>query len=333
MASTRDFAGCSHAARALASALASGAPGVIVVGGPGCGKSSFARALLAERGFVVADASELADRAAVARCALSLRPAGGLLSLFAAPHGSAARRAVWLDDNLAAGAWALEAAAAWPADAGPGPVVVATATSRALARYAAFRRACRMVRMNFPPRRQCEALLRAEFPDAAPEAVARAAADTRCSVPRARHALANGTRLVHVEDLRRSDMSPAAAAESAARSRGAYDDVRALCWADPVLAALTMREMGGPGPPRADAARATSLALLAAGDRTLAEAAAFAACAAARAWSARARRVPRASFPACYTSASSRAGAQRRAAARAVAALGLAGWSAAALYG
>lgn len=50
----------------------------MIVGGPGCGKSSFTRSLLSERGFTVADVSDIYEKEAVSKRVKSFCGKGGL---------------------------------------------------------------------------------------------------------------------------------------------------------------------------------------------------------------------------------------------------------------
>jgi hypothetical protein len=75
---TSDYISCTGIYKKICAAIYSSEPCVMIVGGPGCGKSSFTRSLLSERGFKVADVSDIYEKEAVSKFVKSFCGKGGL---------------------------------------------------------------------------------------------------------------------------------------------------------------------------------------------------------------------------------------------------------------
>lgn len=290
---TSEYVSCTGVYKSLAAALNSDAPCILVVGGPGCGKSTFSRQFLAERGYTVADASEICEREAMTRRVKTFCDTGGVDSIV---QSLSAKKVVWIDDNLQMGPLAISCASAF------GVPVVATASARAISKFPTLRRRCKIVKMNYPNKQKCTEFLKKRFPDEDAARLERISAGVNGSIPRAVSAVDQIGVSDYIEDRRKMDMSVYEIAESTVRIARDYSEVKAMTSSEPVMFSLILQEMSAKDK---DAALRACVDVLALGNQEIAEISCFSGF-------LYAGRRSKAKFPRCYSLASSKASAHRK---------------------
>ena len=288
---TSDYVSCTGVYKSLAAALNASAECVLVVGGPGCGKSTFSRQFLAERGFAVADVGDICERDAMVKRVKGFCETGGVDAMLGP---LAARRAIWLDDNLQMGTVALACAAPF------GAPVVATSSAKALSKFPTFRKRCTIVKMNYPSKQKCAQFLRGKYPDCEIEEIERIAEGVNGSIPRAVNAIEQIGVSDYIEDRRKMDMSVYEIAESVVKIARGYEEVKAMTSSEPVMLSIILQEMS-----TREAALRACIDVLAVGDHDVAEVSCFSGV-------LYANRKSKAKFPRCYSLASSKAAVQRK---------------------
>lgn len=288
---TSEYVSCTGVYKALAAALNSSAECVLVVGGPGCGKSTFARQFLVERGFALADVGDICEREAMTKRVRGFCETGGVDAMVAP---LAARRAIWLDDNLQMGTVALACAAPL------GVPVVATSSAKALSKFPTFRKRCTIVKMNYPSKTKCLQFLRGKYPETDSLELERIAEGVNGSIPRAVNAVEQVGVSDYIEDRRKMDMSVYEIAESVVKIARGFEEVKAMTSSEPVMLSIILQEMSA-----REAALKACTDILALGDHDVAEVSCFSGF-------LYANRKSKAKFPRCYSLASSKAAVHRK---------------------
>lgn len=289
---TSEYVSCTGIYKKICAAIYGSAPCVLVVGGPGCGKSSFTRSLLLERGFNLADVSDIYDKEAVSKRVKSFCGTGGLETILSTFTSS--KKAVWLDDNLVMGPVALAAALPF------GVPVFATSSAKQLAKHPGFRKKSQILKMNFPSKAKCVEFMRKRFPSTDTSLVSSVVEGVSSSIPRALMAIEQTGISDHIEDRRKMDMGVYEIAESVIKIAKTYDDVRTMTSCEPVMLSIILQEMS----PRAIALK-TCNDFLGFGVHDMAEISCFSGY-------LYARRKAKAVFPRCYSIASSKACINRK---------------------
>lgn len=297
---TRDFVACTGIHKKLVHELNNGTPVILVVGGPGCGKTSFITQVFQERCYVVLDISEIQDVETLCITIKAFNSKGKIEELIVQDTQrttrtkSKTKRAVWLDDNIAMGAVAAECCLA------AGIQMLATSTSRQLSRYAQFRRRCTILKMNYPTKQKCLKHLCESYPNIGQEHIKNVVAAVNCSIPRARLAIEYFGFSDYIGDLRKMDMTIYDTASSVLRLAKTYEDVREMTLCEPVMLSIIMQETT-----RSSQALQNLHMILGVGRTNLPEIACYSGF-----LYGNKRRKP--VFPRCYTMASARQAALKR---------------------
>ena len=294
---TSDFVACSGIYKSLAGALHNGSRVILIVGAPGCGKSSFCRAFLKERGYCVADIVDILEKESVTRFVRSFCDTGGVFAMMNSIKKQE-KKVVFLDDNLAMGMAAYEALDKSSA------VLIATTTAKMLSKYPMFRKRCTMLKMNNPPKKQCLAYLSGVYPDHSSEDLSKVIDNVSGSILRARMAIDQGRVSDYIEDMRKMDMSVYDIVASTLKMSTSYEDVAFLTSSEPVMMSIMMQEMNTN--PRC---LKSCNDVLATGNHDLAEIA----CYAGYLYSRNLRGRKKVTFPRCYCLASTKGASVRRA--------------------
>ena len=290
---TSEYVSCTGVYKSLAASLNSGAPCTLVVGGPGCGKSTFTLQFLSERGYMVANVSDICDRDAMTRRVKTFCDTGGVDSLV---QRLSKNRVVWIDDNLQMGTIAISSASAF------GVPVFATCSARAISKFPTLRRRCNIVKMNYPSKPKCVELLKTMFPGEDVSRLESIAAAVNGSVPRAISAVNQSGVSDYIEDRRKMDMSVYEIAESTVKIARDYSEVKIMTSSEPVMFSLILQEMSAKDN---NAALKACVDVLALGSQELAEISCFSGF-------LYAGRRSKAKFPRCYSLASSKSSALRK---------------------
>lgn len=291
---TSEYLSCTGIYKNLVSVLNSEKPNkcILVVGGPGCGKSTFSKQLLVERGYNVADVSDICEREAMVKRVKTFCDTGGVDKMVQSTNSK--KKAVWLDDNLQMGTAALTSASAFDVP------IVATSSAKNLSKHPTFRKKCTILKMNYPTRPKCLQYLHNLYPDVPIEKLTGIVMGVNASVPRAIHAVEQIGVSDYIEDRRKMDMNIYEIAESTLKMAKSYGDVKAMTSSEPVMLSIILQEMS----PHAASLKHCN-DVLALGDYDLAEISCFSGF-------LYANRRSKAKFPRCYSLASSKASAQRK---------------------
>lgn len=291
---TSEYLSCTGIYKTLVAALISDAPSkcILVVGGPGCGKSTFSKQLLVERGYNVADVSDICEREAMVKRVKTFCDTGGvdMMVQLCKFH----KKVIWLDDNLQMGTAVFASASAF------GVPIVATSSARNLSKYPTFRKRCTILKMNYPNKTKCLQYLHNLYPAVPMDKLAGIVSGVNGSVPRALNAIEQIGVADYIEDRRKMDMNIYEVAESTLKMAKSYCDVKTMTSSEPVMLSIIMQEMS----PHAVALKHCN-EVLALGDYDLAEISCFSGF-------LYASRRTKARFPRCYSLASSKASAHRK---------------------
>lgn len=214
---TGDFVACTGLYKKLVYELGHSSHVILIVGGPGCGKSSFVRQFLRERDYEVADVSDIEDAASVTTRISSLVGSGNLQNLL--KDETRSKRVVWLDDNLGVGLAAVTACHRGSVQ------LLAACTSRQLSKHTAFRKKCTILKMNYPSKIKCSRFLCDLYPSVSEETIVNVVRAVNCSLPRARLAIENFGISDFIGDLRKMDMNIYDIASSVLKCARGYEDV------------------------------------------------------------------------------------------------------------
>lgn len=174
---TSDFLACTGIHKKLVYELNHGTPVILVVGGPGCGKTSFIQHFLVERQYKVLDISQIQDIETLCMTIKGFQGTGKIENLINETQKT--KRVVWLDDNISMGVPASDYCMSM------GIQMIATSTSRYLSRYAQFRRKCTILKMNYPSRQKCLKYICELYPDVSELEIQKVVVGVNCNIPRA----------------------------------------------------------------------------------------------------------------------------------------------------
>ena len=231
---TSDFVACTGIHKKLVHELNNATPVILVIGGPGCGKTSFIQHVFMERHYNVLDISQIQDAETVCITIKGFCSKGKIDELIRQEKKT--KRAVWLDDNVAMGATAAECCLK------SGIQMLATSTSRQISRYAQFRRKCTILKMNYPSKQKCLKHLCESYPNMNQLEIQKVVVGVNCSIPRARLAIEHFGFSDYICDLRKMDMTIYDTASSVLRLAKSYEDVREMTLCEPVMLSIIMQE-------------------------------------------------------------------------------------------